>query len=169
MKLNYVRIIINKLGFQNIFDKSLIKNDKFETNMNNVIDYLTQEYTSNKKFNMIMNRTKHNIRNIKGKSLKAMIGYINSFLTIYGIKISTIQKQEGKHVNKTNYYKIEIIHNVDELLEYRIKKGFQFEDNDGIFIKPSTISGYKFKYTNMIDLNRAEHTREYDESDEDSI
>ena len=52
-----------------------------------------------------------------------MIGYITSFLTIYGIKISTIQKQEGKHVNKTNYYKIEIIHNVDELLEYRIKKG----------------------------------------------
>jgi len=122
MKLNYVRIIMNKLGYQNIFDKSLVKNDKFETNMNNVIDYLTQEYTSNKKFNMIMNRTKHNIRNIKGKSLKAMIGYINSFLTIYGIKISTIQKQEGKHVNKTNYYKIEIIHNVDELLEYRLKR-----------------------------------------------
>ena len=98
-----------------------------------------------------------------------MIGYINSFLTIYGIKISTIQKQEGKHVNKTNYYKIEIIHNVDELLEYRIKEGFQFEDHDGIFIKPSTISGYKYKSTNMIDLNRAEHTREYDERDEDSI
>jgi len=67
MKLNYVRIIINKLGFQNMFDKSLIKSDKFEANMNTVIDYLTQEYTTNKKFNMIMNKTKHNIRNMKGK------------------------------------------------------------------------------------------------------
>ena len=89
-------------------------------------------------------------------------------LTIYGIKISTIQKQEGKHVNQTNYYKIEIIHNVDELLEYRIKKGFKFEDNDGISIKPSTVDGYKVKHTNMIDLSRTEHTCEYNESHEDS-
>jgi hypothetical protein len=54
--------------------------------MNNVIDYLTQEYTSNKKFNMIMNRTKHNIRNMKGKSLRAMVAYINSFFSVYGIE-----------------------------------------------------------------------------------
>jgi hypothetical protein len=62
MKLNYVRTIINKLGYMNAFDKSLIKHDKFETNMNNVIDYLTNEYATNKRFNMIMNKTKHNIK-----------------------------------------------------------------------------------------------------------
>ena len=134
MKLNYVRIIMNKLGYQNIFDKSLIKRDDFETNMNNVINYLTQEYTSNKKFNMIMNRTKQNIRNMKGKSLKAMIGYINSFFSTYGLKLSASRKHEGSNVNKTNYYKLELLHNVDELLEYKIRKGFQFEDSDGIFI-----------------------------------
>ena len=93
--------------------------------MNNVIDYLTQEYTSNKKFNMIMNRTKHNIRIMKGKSLKAMIGYINSCLSIFGIKISSVQKHEGSNVNKTNYYRLEPLHNVDDLLEYKIKQGFQ--------------------------------------------
>jgi hypothetical protein len=136
--------------------------------MNNVIDYLTQEYTSNKKFNMIMNKTKHNIRNMRGKSLRALLGYINSCFIFFGVKISTIQKQEISYTNKTNYYKLEVLHNVDELLEYKIKKGFNFEDNDCIFIKPSTINGYQFKYSNMIDLNRTEHTREYNESDEDS-
>jgi hypothetical protein len=84
------------------------------------------------------------------------------------LKISASRKHEEYNANKINYYKIELLHNVDELLEYKIKKGFNFEDNDGIFIKPSTIDGYQFKYSNMIDLNRAEHTREYDESDEDS-
>ena len=82
--------------------------------------------------------------------------------------MSAFRKHEGSNVNKTNYYKLEILHNVDELLEYKVGKGLHFGDNDGIFIKPSTVDGYKFKYTNMIDLNRTEHTCEYNESDEDS-
>ena len=55
-----------------------------------------------------------------------------------------------------------------DFLEYKIRTGFQFEDSDGICIKPTTIAGYKFKCANMVDLDRTEHTREYNESDEDS-
>jgi hypothetical protein len=166
MKLNYVRTIINKLGYQSAFDKSLIRHEKFETSMNNVIEYLTNEYSTNKRFNMIMNKTKHNIRNMRGKSLKAMLGYINSFFSIYGLKISTVQKQEGSYVKKTNYYKLQCLYNVDELLEYRINKGYKFEDNDNIFIKPSTINGYQFQYKDMVNERDIQHHD--DESDEDS-
>ena len=57
----------------------------------------------------------YNIKYIQGKSLKAMIGYINSFLKSYCIKISTVQKHEGSNVNKTHYYKINLLKSEQDL------------------------------------------------------
>ena len=88
---------------------------------------------------MIMNKTKHNIKNMKDKSLKALLGYINSFFSQYGIKVAQKRKSEKRNENMVCYYRIEIINNVDELLEYKINKGFQLNDDDDLFVKPSTI------------------------------
>ena len=44
IKLNYMRNMINMLGYQNAFDKTLIKADTFEINIRKVIDYLIDEY-----------------------------------------------------------------------------------------------------------------------------
>ena len=95
-----------------------------------------------------------------------MLGYINSFFSICGLKLSLFRKHECSNINKTNYYKIECSHNVDELLENRINKGYHFEDNDQIFIKPSTINGYNFIYKEMINHNHMDIKQH--ESDEDS-
>jgi hypothetical protein len=116
ISLQYFYKIIHMLGFIDLQDNSLKNHDEFQQNINNVIDYLINSYDSdNKQFNIIMYRTKHNIKDIKGKSLKAMIGYINSFLKGYCIKISTVQKQEGSNVNKTNYYKIHLLKSEQDL------------------------------------------------------
>ena len=61
---------------------------------------------------------KQNIRlaKIEGPSVRAMLGYINSFLSMHGIKINTIQKQEISYANKTNYYKLQLVtpdHDID--------------------------------------------------------
>ena len=99
---------------------------------------------------MIMNKTKHNIKNMKDKSLKALLGYINSFFSQYGIKVAQKRKSEKRNENMVCYYRIEIINNVDELLEYKIKKGFQLNDDDDLFVKPSTIEGYIYKYNELV-------------------
>ena len=84
--------------------------------MNNFINYSINSYDSdNKQFNIIMYRTKHNIKDVKGKSSKAMIGHINSFLKGYCIKISTVRKHEGSNVNKTHYYKIQLLKSEHEI------------------------------------------------------
>jgi hypothetical protein len=62
--------------------------------------------------------------------------------------------------------RLQFLHNVDELLEYRINKGYHFEDNDEIFIKPSTINGYNFIYKDMVNRNNMDVSQH--ESDEDS-
>jgi hypothetical protein len=149
MKLNYIRTIINKLGYSSIYDDVLVPRVVFQANMNDVIDYLIHEYNTNKQFNMIMNKTKHNIKYMKGKTLKALLGYINSFLSLYSLKISMCRRQEVKHANKTLYYKIELLNNIDELLEYRIQNGYQLKDKNNTFRRPSSTPAYTYKYKEL--------------------
>ena len=116
ISLPYFYKIIRMLGFIDLQDNSSKDHDEFQQNVNNTIDYLRNSYDcDNKQFNIIMYRTKHKIKDIEGKSLKAMIGYINSFLKCYCIKISTVQKQEGSTVNKANYYKIHLLKSEQDL------------------------------------------------------
>ena len=63
-----------------------------------------------------MYKTKHKISKIEGSSVKAMLGYINSFLSTHGMRITIVQKHEKKHANKTNYYKLQLVtpdHDID--------------------------------------------------------
>ena len=39
---------------------------------------------------------------------------------------------------------------MDELLEYKINTGYKFKDRNNLFVKPSTISGYEFKYDELV-------------------
>jgi hypothetical protein len=56
-----------------------------------------------------MYKTKHKISKMEGSSVKAMLGYINSFLSTHGIKITIVRKHEKSNVNKTNYYKLQLV------------------------------------------------------------
>ena len=65
-----------------------------------------------------MYKTKHKISKIEGSSVRATIGYINSFLSTHCLKISAVQKHEGSYINKTNYYKLQLVapdHDIDNV------------------------------------------------------
>ena len=113
---NYIISIINEIGFMNIYDDKIIKNQEFEQNVRDTIDFLINEYTVNLKIDMIMHKSRHYITGIRGKSLKALLGFINTHLSTYSIKIASTQTREkGKH-NKNNCCRIEMFDNVGELL-----------------------------------------------------
>jgi len=143
---NYIIAIINKLGFKNIYDDKIIKNSEFEQNIRDTIEFLINEYTTNKKFDLIMNKSRHYIPNMRGGTLKALLGFINTHLSIYSVKISIMRKRERGVKNKISCYGIEILDNIEELLEYRMNKGFRIHDSDNIFVKPSERKSYNFKY-----------------------
>ena len=48
------------------------------------------------------------------------------------------------------FYRIELQDNIDELLEYRMNRGYDLKDNRCIFVKPSTMKGYQFMYKDKI-------------------
>ena len=49
-------------------------------------------------------------------------------------------------MNKSNFYVIELQNSIDELLEYRINRGYKLVDGQNIFVRPSTIAGRKLVY-----------------------
>ena len=101
----------------NFNDTSLIKHDIFQSNIKNVMTSLMEKHKSDsKQFNAIMYKTKHKISKMEGSSVKAMLGYINSFLSTHAIKITIVRKHEKSNVNKTNYYKLQLVapdHDID--------------------------------------------------------
>ena len=121
-KRQYVLNIIDKLGFamHDIFKTNEVKNkikyDTFENNMMAAIKYLLDEHKTNKRFNMIMNESKHNINKMKDATLKAQLGYLNSILSSYALKISSTQHKEKGTQNRVYYYTIDILDNIDELI-----------------------------------------------------
>ena len=126
--LYYCETIINKLGYENIYSDSLIPSEEFNNNINSAIDFLINEYVTNKEFNMIMNKSTRNIRGMKAATMKAKLGYINSHLSIYSIKISAHQAREAGEKNKVNVHGLGILNNIDELFEYKMNKGYRLED-----------------------------------------
>ena len=73
-------------------------------------------------------------RSIKNKfdSLKSFLGCLNAILEPYSSKISSYDTRKGKE--RLNMYKLSHVkgrENIDELLQYRINKGFSINTDIG--------------------------------------
>jgi hypothetical protein len=145
----YILHVINRLGFNGIYDDILIHRDDFTNKMTTTILYLFNQFKINKKFNMLMNDSKHKIKDMLEAKFKAQLYYINSLVRKYSIKISVVQKTEKGFSKKVNYYKVSFLDSIDELLEYKIRKGYTLKDSKNMFIKPSSIDGFEFKYAEL--------------------
>jgi hypothetical protein len=144
----YIREVITRLGFNHIFDKKKISRSTFVRKLREVIQWLSTE-SNRKDFDMIMNKTKHNIRSLRDADFKKQLYFINGLLSSYSVKLKLKQERE-ESTNKTNYYVIELQNCIDELLEYRVNRGYKLADSQNIFVKPSTIIGRKMIYKDNI-------------------
>jgi hypothetical protein len=136
-----INSLIKQLGYNNIFDDKLIIDTEF-----------------NKNLEIVMNENDIYIKPVIIKSLfhmpklainkdskRQILGYINSLLHSFNLCISTVQKRTGG-ANKTNFYKLEHLNNIDEILYYKIEKGyFKLKDKDNLF-KPNK---EKFIYNDL--------------------
>jgi hypothetical protein len=152
VKHRYVKKIINKLGFSGIYDPSKISGEDFKNNMSATIDYLHEEFKKNKKFNLLLNDSRRKINEMVEAEPKARIHYINTILKKYSIKIKVVQTRVRGEKKLRNFYQLQFLENIDELLEYRMNKGYELHDPDNVFIKPSTIEGYQFAYADQYQM-----------------
>jgi hypothetical protein len=146
----YISLILIRLGFEGIHDDEMIHRDDFTIDMSSTIMHLFNAFKNNKNFNMLMNESRHKIQDLLEADFKAQLCYINTILKSYSIKIGFTCKKFRKYKNKLLYYHIQFRDNIDELLEYKINKGYKFKDRNNLFVKPSTISGYEFKYDELV-------------------
>lgn len=143
-KANLINGLIKDLGFNHIFDDKVILKNEFETNLNNCVEknvIFTDKMNTKIRFNL----NKNKIDNIK--STKGFLGFINSLFDSYYIKIS-YKQVKVKGVLISAYY-INLQDGINELLEYKIRKGYKLIDTNNIRIKPT-----KMIYEDLIDLDK---------------
>ena len=153
-KLDIVLSVINQLGYNNIFDNKLLSdkelNERFEyIKINNE---LFKNDNIKFLFNMLL------IKRNKLDSNKAVLGLINSVLEPYSVKIQSVQKKvNGKH---QYFYKLELLDNIDEIIYYKINRGFKLVDDQNIF--KYDVSQREPKYNHLIS-DKIEVDEELDE------
>ena len=131
--------LINKLGYKNIFDnETLIKKNIFIKNIyalknKNIFSKNEENYKifkiSEKRIKEMFNIDINNVQNI--------LEYINTILLEYCLEI-TLERIQTNNIRKS-YYKLNILNNVNEIIVYKINRGYKLYDINNIFIKPKIL------------------------------
>jgi len=134
-KVEVIKSMIENLGFKNMYDRTTkINSDEFKNRISllDVFDDDGSECNSKPLFPAKAGKDKamrilFKTRSIKNKfdSLKSFLGCVNSILEPYSLKINSYDTRKGKE--RLNMYKLSHVkgrENIDELLQYRINKGF---------------------------------------------
>jgi hypothetical protein len=123
-----VKNLIDDLGYKNIFDDKGINYDDFNKNLLKVqtSNLIFTEFENTRiKFNLSKEPKQNKTENNRSKIL-----YINSLLNRYSLKISTEYLSGKSKINKNQVYKLHIINNIQEIIEYRQLKKKTFEDRN---------------------------------------
>ena len=131
-KVELLNNLISELGFINMFDNKKIDSTKFNENIslilkNNIL--MTDQLGTKVLFNL------EKSKKIEIKTTKAFLGFVNSLLYNYCLKISIHQKniKVKKLVIKNNSYYLEHLNNIEEIIEYKKIKKYHIIDNKNIF------------------------------------
>jgi len=150
-KVLLVKDMLNVLGFSNTFNSNIY------VSSNDFIDNFKNVYGCNLLFtNPDMIKTQYNIKPFKYidsvTSNKQILGHINSVLDNFNLKICSNQKKirnKEKLVNEYSY-NITVLKNCDEIIRYKILKGYKFYDSNNIF----HCSSDKINYLELFNKNK---------------
>jgi hypothetical protein len=143
-KSKIVNKLIKEIGFKNIFDqKKRIDKETFLTTAKQIIE-------TNDMFKNIKNtQIRFNIsKEKKCNTNKAFLGFVNTILDKYFLKI-----QYFKSNNKV-FYKLEQLNNINELLGYKILKGYELHDSKVIRTESTTE-----QYKSLVDFEEIERIK----------
>ena len=128
-KTKIIKELIIDIGYNNIFNSKYITNDELLTNFKMIFN--NSELYSNQK----AAKLNYNIPYFKfdsSISSKQILGHINTVLRDYSVKISKYQ-QTIKNI-KHNFYQLEIINDVDEMIKSKIDNhDYNLIDSNNIF------------------------------------
>jgi hypothetical protein len=135
-KIETIKKLLSDLTFENVFDeKKIIKPD-----FDKLVDKITKENPlfTDKKLKVLFNMHKEEAL----KNNKQFLGYTNAILENYCIKLTYERVRVKGQKDKIGAYKLEQLNNINEILEYKIRKGYHLWDEKKIR-KTSTTDIYK--------------------------
>jgi len=123
-----INSFISGLGFSNIFDDKQLNENEYNDNIKTLLD-------NNDIFNNTNDiKSLFNMSKIKAdlRTNKAVLGYINTILNNYFIKISSVRKRNNEG-EMTNNYIIEHLNNIQEIIKYRQDRHIKIYDSSNMF------------------------------------
>jgi hypothetical protein len=147
-KIEMINELINNIGFDNIYDTKYIEKQTIEEKRNEIMEK-TSIFKDEMIKKVLFNESKH-IHEITTN--KAFLGYINSLLSEYCLKINSslfrlkklkqnemenmtkeqIKHYEEKQKKQLRIYKLERLYNIDEIIDYKIKNKYKLIDEKNI-------------------------------------
>ena len=122
-KIKIIKSIIENMGYNNIFDKRTINIEQYIINIEAIKtghpEYFSKETRA--LFNMAKFKT-------DTSTPKAIMGHINCLLKYASLKITSKRERDG-FIFK-NYYVLERLNNIEEIIYYKMQNGEDIQDKD---------------------------------------
>ena len=134
-----VNSVITQLGFTDVYDNKRIPRKVFVENLKTVTE-TNELFTDTKSSQALFKLTKGNVDKT---SQRAVLGYINTILSGYNIKVEFSYIQGKNKVLENSEYKLAHLNSINELMYYQYNKGYSIKDRRGIIKVPSE---YKFSH-----------------------
>ena len=165
-KVKLLTGLIEGLGFANVFDNKKVVYTEFEAGIKKLMKN-SELFTDTKNTKIRFGLTK----NTDLETTKGFLGFVNTVLNPYCVAVEYCRKTmkeaeikklnvEADKENKVRHYQLRILYDVNELLEYKIMRGFKFIDEKAIRpvcdLKKSTTYA---KYVDMDKLNKINNER----------
>ena len=138
-KLKIIHKLINQLGFENIYDDKMIKKENFDNNLRTLI--LNNELFTDKKTTKILFGLSKS--DIDTTSNKAVLGYVNSILENYCLKIEFKYTEGKKKIAQNGKYHLIQLYGINEIVDNLMRRGYPIIDENNI-MKP--VENQKFKH-----------------------
>jgi hypothetical protein len=143
-KIELINELLNNIGFDNIYDTKYIEKNTIEEKRNEIMKN-TSIFKDETMRKVLFNESKYN-NDISTN--KAFLGYINSLLSEYCLKINSslfrlkklssdekknmtekeIKEYEIKQKQRLRIHKLERLYNIDEIIDYKIRKKYKLID-----------------------------------------
>ena len=140
-KIDIIKNLLKEFGYSSVMDTSkLIEKDVLVQKINNLIETNNFfDYGKDRDFLFPSIKQKLNENSNKDKdeknTFKIILCYMNSIFRNYGFKLCLERiRDRSKSKNKLNYYKIELLSGIDEIIKFRISQHYTFNDSNNLIL-----------------------------------
>lgn len=150
-----IKDLLVDIGFNNVFSTTTIQKAELQIKITNIVK-TNKLFTEMKKTKVLFNleRNKNFDENV---TIKQFLGFISTLFNDYCIDIGYKNKRIGKAFT-TEYFLMVSDSNIHEIIQYKMRKGFQLNDKDNLF---TNLQINTKKYSDLVDWTKVHEIIDY--------